>query len=149
MVGLLVGWMIGWLFGRLFCLFVGVLGFLFVYNMPSLQPLNQEIAWRTKHIFTTFITIRFVFLLSIIHPPPPLKTCTKVYTTWPRLAPTLLNIMCILALVGNDAVKHANYCVSQAANFVFLGGYHDGYRVRSYCAGWRTPTPHKGNEHIT
>ena len=29
--------------------------------------------------------------------------------------------------------------------FVF-GGHHDGYRVRSYCAGWRTLTPPKGND---
>ena len=33
--------------------------------------------------------------------------------------------------------------------FFLLGGYHDGYRVRSYCAGWRTLNPHKGNDHIT
>ena len=31
----------------------------------------------------------------------------------------------------------------------FLGDYHDGYRDRSYCAGWRTLTPHKGNDRIT
>ena len=36
--------------------------------------------------------------------------------------------------------------------FVFFscfGGHRDGYRVRSYCAGWRTLTPHKGNDRIT
>ena len=32
---------------------------------------------------------------------------------------------------------------------VLFGGRHDGYRVRSYCAGWRTLTPHKGNDRIT
>ena len=31
----------------------------------------------------------------------------------------------------------------------FFGGHDDGYRVRSYCAGWRTLTPHKGNDGIT
>ena len=31
----------------------------------------------------------------------------------------------------------------------FFGGHHDGYRVRSCCAGWRTLTPHEGNDRIT
>ena len=31
----------------------------------------------------------------------------------------------------------------------FVGGHYDGYRVRSYCARWRTLTPHKGNDRIT
>ena len=30
-----------------------------------------------------------------------------------------------------------------------FGGHHDGYRVRSYCAGWRALAPHKGNDRIT
>ena len=31
----------------------------------------------------------------------------------------------------------------------FFCGHHYGYRVRSYCAGWKTQTPHKGNARIT
>ena len=39
----------------------------------------------------------------------------------------------------------------QGAVFLFFpfGGHHDGYLVRPYCAGWRTLTPHKGNDRIT
>ena len=33
--------------------------------------------------------------------------------------------------------------------FLSFGGYHNGYRVISYCAWWRTLTPHKGNDRIT
>ena len=33
--------------------------------------------------------------------------------------------------------------------FFCFGGHHDGYRLGSYCAGWRTPTPHKGNDRTT
>ena len=32
--------------------------------------------------------------------------------------------------------------------FLFFGGHLDGYLVRSYFAGWRTLTPHKGNDRI-
>ena len=65
-------------------------------------------------------------------PPPPLASyCAKIvlflsppsvtgppliyiYSSWRRLAPTLLDIICILglALVGNDDVKHADHGVS-------------------------------------
>ena len=33
--------------------------------------------------------------------------------------------------------------------FLFFDGRHDGNRVRSCCAGWRTLTPHKENDRIT
>ena len=53
--------------------------------------------------------------------PPP----SPFQYSWPRLAPTLKNIACILglALVGNDAVKHANHFVTpdnQVTVFSFL-----------------------------
>ena len=58
-----------------------------------------------------------------------------------------------LALDGSDAVKYAKSLRelgNQGTFFcVFHGGHRDGYRVRSYCAGWRTVTPHKGNDRIT
>ena len=39
---------------------------------------------------------------------------------------------------------------NQGTVFVlFFGGHHDGYRVRSYCVGWKTLSPHKGNNRIT
>ena len=31
----------------------------------------------------------------------------------------------------------------------FFDGHHDGCRVRSYCAGWRALTQHKGDDRIT
>ena len=31
----------------------------------------------------------------------------------------------------------------------FFCGHHHGYQVRSCCAGWRTLTPHKGNDSST
>ena len=38
---------------------------------------------------------------------------------------------------------------NQGTVFFFFDGHHDGYRVRYYFAGWRTLTPHKGNDRIT
>ena len=37
---------------------------------------------------------------------------------------------------------------NQGTFFSFCGGCHDGYRVKSYCARWRTLTPHNGNDRI-
>ena len=87
---------------------------------------------------------------------PPFWLFNYIGNGWPRLAPTLQNIMCILGLallVGNDAAKHASHCASSTATTrispcSFFGSRHDGCRVGSCCAGWRTLTPHNENSCI-
>ena len=59
--------------------------------------------------------------LSFYPPPPlsiPLKICKMFGLGWHRRC----KILCILvlALVGNDAVKHASHCVSQTARVLFF-----------------------------
>ena len=53
--------------------------------------------------------------------------------------------------VGVGWQRHCKTCQSpreldnQGTASFFFGGNHDVYLVRSFCAGWRAVTPHKGN----
>ena len=58
-------------------------------------------------------------------------------------------------LVGDDTVKHAACFLSESRqpgyrfSFFFLGGGRSQLVVElERCAGWRTFTPHKGNDRI-
>ena len=106
-----------------------------------------------------YLSYRYEYFAPIRLPPPltppsPLKCIRSIYNSWPRLAPTLYkHYMYIGVGVGWQrrwiACQSLRGLDNQGTVFLFFGGHHDGYRVRSCCAGWRTLTPHSGNGRIT
>ena len=117
---------------------------------------------------TTFFFFQFLFF-GVCNPPLS-GTPPYVYISCHWLAPTLQNIFMYIG-VGVGWQRRYKTCqslreldnrgtafcffrghrssrwLSPGCRFCFcFCGHHDGYRVRSYCAEWRTLTPHKGKK---